>query len=111
MRRAKGEGSLLKIYGKKDPETGKKKAVSEIWYAQYKHNGKTVRVSTRETSKMKALGVLRRLMGDRDRGLAPLPEAQKLRYADLRSKLIANYEELGNRSLLTYADGSENING
>jgi integrase len=109
-RRAKGEGSLLKIYGKKDAK-GHKKPVSEIWYAQYVHNGKQVRVSTGETSKMKALGVLRRLMGDRDRGLAPLPESQKLRYADLRRGLIANYEERGNRSLTTYADGEENING
>ena len=48
----KGEGSLLKIYGKKDAK-GNKKAVSEIWYAQYRHHGKTVRVSTGETSKMK----------------------------------------------------------
>jgi integrase len=99
LRRPKGEGSLLKRAG------------CRFWYAQYVHNGQKVRVSTREVSKMKALGALRRLMGDADRGLAPLPEAQKLRYADLRRGLIANYEERGNRSLTTYADGAENING
>jgi integrase len=60
---------------------------------------------------MKALGVLRRLMGDRDRGLASLPEAQKLKYADLRRGLLANYMERGNRSLTTNADGEESING
>jgi integrase len=60
---------------------------------------------------MKALGVLRRLMGDRDRGLAPLPAAQKLKYADLRAGLLANYIERGNRSLRTTADGEESIGG
>jgi integrase len=99
MRRAKGEGSLLKIKG------------CRFWYAQYVHNGKQVRVSTRHVKKMKALGVLRRLMGDRDRGLASLPEAQKLRYADLRAGLLANYMERGNRSLTTNAAGEETING
>jgi hypothetical protein len=82
-----------------------------FWYCQYVHNGKQVRVSTREESKMKALGVLRRLMGDRDRGLAPLPDAQKLRYSDLRAGLLANYIERGNRSLRTTADGEESIGG
>jgi integrase len=55
--------------------------------------------------------LLRRLMGDRDRGLAPLPDAQKIRYADLRRGLIANYGEKGNRSLTTDASGEEYING
>lgn len=99
MRRVKGEGSLLKIKG------------CRFWYAQYVHNGRQVRVSTRTEMKQKALGVLRRLMGDRDRGLASLPEAQKLRYADLRRGLLANYEEKGNRSLTTTADGEEMIGG
>jgi len=60
---------------------------------------------------MKALGVLRRLMGDRDRGLASLPEAQKLRYADLRAGLLDDYNARGNKSLKTDADGVESING
>jgi integrase len=107
-RRAKGEGSLLKIYGKKDAN-GNKKAVSEIWYAQYRHHGKTVRVSTGETSKMKALHELRRLMSERDGGLAP--DANKLRYADLRQMLIDNYREKENRTLTTDADGEETVHG
>lgn len=107
-RRAKGEGSLLKIYGKKDAK-GNKKAVSEIWYAQYRHHGKTVRVSTGETSKMKALYVLRRLMSERDSGLAP--DANKLRYGDLRRMLIDNYREKENRTLTTDADGEETVHG
>ena len=107
-RRAKGEGSLLKIYGKKDAK-GNKKPVSEIWYAQYRHHGKTVRVSTGETSKMKALHVLRRLMSERDGGLSP--DAEKLRYADLRQMLIDNYREKENRTLTTDADGEETVHG
>jgi len=99
MRRARGEGSLLKIKG------------CRFWYAQYVHNGRQVRTSTREVGKMKALAALRRLMGDRDRGLASLPEAQKLRYADLRRGLFDSYHERGNRSLTTNADGEETING
>ena len=99
MRRPKGEGGLIRRKG------------CRFWYGQYIHNGKTVRVSTRETSKMKALGVLRKLMGDRDRGLAPMPEAQKLRYSDLRAALIADYIARGNRSLQIGADGEESIVG
>jgi len=98
-RRAKGEGGLFQVKG------------SRFWRAQYIHNGKVIRVSTKEKVKARALIVLQRYMADADRGLAPLPEAQKLRYADLRRGLIANYEERGNRSLTTYADGEENING
>lgn len=109
-RRSKGEGSLLRIYGKKDAN-GVKKPISKIWYAQYVHHGKQVRVSTGTASKMKALGVLRRLMGDRDRGLAPLPDAQKLRYGDLRKGLLDNYVVRGNRTLTTTADGEETIIG
>jgi integrase len=97
VRRAKGEGSLLKRAG------------CRFWYAQYVHNGKKVRISTRETSKMKALGALRRLMGDAERGLAPLPEAHKLRYADLRQGLLDDYRKKENRSLTTNANGDETI--
>jgi integrase len=98
-RRAKGEGGLFKVKG------------SRFWYAQYVHNGQQVRVSTGKTLKMEAQEVLRRLMGDRDRGLPPLPAAQKVRYADLRRGLIADYEAKGNRSLTTDADGEDYING
>jgi integrase len=99
LRRAKGEGSLLKRKG------------CRFWYAQYVHNGKKVRVSTREVSKMKALGALRRLMGDAERGLASLPEAHKLRYADLRQGLLDDYQRKGNRTLTTDADGEETVLG
>jgi integrase len=98
-RRAKGEGGLFKVRG------------SRFWYGQYVHNGKQVRVSTGKTLKMEAQEVLRRLIGDRDRGLPPLPDAQKVRYADLRRGLIADYEAKGNRSLTTNADGEDYING
>jgi integrase len=96
-RRPKGDGGLFKRAG------------CRFWYAQYVQDGKKVRVSTRETSKMAALGALRRLMGDAERGLAPLPQARKLRYADLRQGLLDDYRRKKNRSLTTDANGDETI--
>ncbi|HET6178583.1 MAG TPA: site-specific integrase [Candidatus Sulfotelmatobacter sp.] len=60
---------------------------------------------------MKALAFLRKALGDRDRGLAPITDARKITYADLRSGLLASYVERGNRSLATRADGEETIAG
>src|SRR5208282_4157630 len=98
-RRAKGEGGLFRVKG------------SRFWRAQYIHNGKVIRVSTEESVKQKAVAVLQRLMGDTARGLPPLPDAHKIRYADLRRGLISDYESKGNRSLTTTADGEDYING
>lgn len=99
MRRAKGEGSLLKVKG------------CRFWYAQYVHNGKQLRVSTRTEKKMEALAFLRKLMGDRDEGRAPITNARKLFYADLRRGLLDNYVERGNKSLRTTASGEDSIIG
>jgi integrase len=78
-RREKGEGSLLKINGR-------------FWYAQYyDRNGKQIRVSTRTEVKQEALGVLRKLMGDRDNGLIPISDLRKIHYGDLRQALVDNY--------------------
>jgi integrase len=99
QRRSKGEGGLFKV------------KESRFWRAQYVHNGKVIRVSTHETVKQRALSVLQRLMADSVRGLPPLPDAHKIRYADLRRGLIADYEAKGNRSLTTAADGEDYING
>lgn len=112
MRRAKGEGSLLKIYGKKDPSTGVKTPISENWFAQYYGvDGRQHRVSTGTPVKQKALAFLRKLMGDRDRGLSLITDARKITYGDLRAGLLASYVERGNRSLVTRADGEETIAG
>ncbi len=92
--------------------TGEKKPISENWYAQYYDtNGRQRRVSTETPVKQKALAFLRKLMADRDRGLAPITDARKLTYADLRAGLLASYVERGNRSLATRADGEETIAG
>lgn len=99
MRRAKGEGSLLKVKG------------CRFWYAQHVHNGKQVRVSTRTEKKMEALAFLRKLMADRDEGRAPMTNARKLFYADLRRGLLDNYVERGNKSLRTTASGEDSIIG
>ena len=99
-RRAKGEGGLFKVKG------------SRFWRAQYKNfDGKIIRVSTKEVVKAKARILLQKWMSDAARGLPALPSAHKIRYADLRKRLIANYITKGNRSLLTTADGEETING
>jgi integrase len=99
-RRANGEGSLIKLKG------------CRFWYAQYyDQNGRKIRISTRTTIKQEALGVLRKQMGDRDRGLAPLTDVRKITYADLRAGLIASYTEKGNKSLAVRANGEETITG
>jgi integrase len=110
VRRAKGEGSLLKIYGKKDPVTGEKKAASQNWFAQYyDKDGRPRRVSTKTSVRQKALAILRRLMDDTDKGLVSVIDARKVTYGDLRACLLASYVELGNRSLQTNANGEETI--
>jgi integrase len=96
-RRAKGEGCLMRRPG------------SRFWWAQFFINGKAVRKSTKKTVKEEALAVLRRLMGDSERGI-PLTDG-KLRYADLRTALIDDYVRKGNRSLEQRADGTETIQG
>ena len=53
--------------------------------------------------------MLRRLMGDAERGLAPLSDARKLRYADLRQGLLDDYRKKENRTLTTDANGEETI--
>src|SRR5208337_369644 len=93
------EGGLLRLAG------------SRFWYAQYYQDGRQIRVSTKTEVKQEALAVLRKLMGDRDNGLAPVTDTRRLRYADLRSLLIDNYVAQGNKSLKLKADGSETIVG
>ena len=100
MRRANGEGSLIKLKG------------CRFWYAQYyDRNSRKIRISTQTEVKQKALAILRKQMGDRDEGLAPLADVRKLTYKDLRSGLIANYIEKGNKSLIVRADGEETVPG
>ena len=100
MRRANGEGSLIKLNG------------CRFWYAQYyDNNGRKIRISTRTTVKQEALAVLRKQMGDRDKGLAPLTDVRKLTYKDLRAGLLANYIEKGNKSLVVRANGEDTITG
>ena len=99
VRRANGEGSLLRRKGCK------------IWYAQYYKNGLQVRVSTRESVRQKALTVLRRLIGDSERGLAPVSNLKRMKYGELRQALIDDYTARGNRSLKVRPDGTATIAG
>jgi len=98
-RRAHGEGSLLRRKG------------CNLWYCQYYKDGKRIRVSSGTAVKQKALGVLRRLMGDSERGLIPINELKKITYGELRAGLLANYAEKGNATLYQTADGDESIGG
>jgi integrase len=98
-RRERGEGGLIKIRG------------CRFWYAQFYREGRQTRVSTKTEVKEEAKKTLRRLMGDTERGIVPEVEMRKTRYADLRSALLQNYVERGNKSLQTMADGSETIWG
>jgi hypothetical protein len=84
---------------------------TNILYAQYYKDGRQIRVSTGTSVRQKALGVLRRLMGDSERGLAPHADLKKIKYGDLRAALLANYVERGNKSLETRADGTDTIVG
>jgi len=97
--RANGEGGLLKIAG------------SRFWYAQYYQDGRQIRVSTKTDIKAEAIQTLRKMMGDRDNGLASATDMRRLRYADLRSALIDSYVAQGNKSLKSKADGSEYVAG
>lgn len=97
--RERGQGGLLKVNG------------CRFWYAQWYVDGKQKRVSTRTAVKQEAEAVLRRLMGDSERGLTPVSELRKIRYGDLRRALLDNYVERGNKSLQVLADGSETIWG
>ena len=99
-RRANGEGSLIKLKG------------CRFWYAQYyDQNRRHIRISTRTIIKQEALAILRKQMGDRDRGLAPLTDVRKITYADLRAGLISSYTEKGNKSLVVRANGDDTIVG
>lgn len=98
-RRSNGEGSLIKIAG------------CRFWYAQYYHNGRQIRVSTKTEVKAEALPILRRLMGDSENGGPLLSDMRKLRYADLRQALIDNYVAEGNKSLKEKVNGEESIAG
>src|SRR5437667_3951025 len=79
MKRRKGEGGLIKMDG------------CRFWYAQYIRDGKRFRVSTRTEVRREALVILRRLMGDSERGLPALGDARKIHYSDLRAGLLESY--------------------
>ncbi|HXJ14121.1 MAG TPA: tyrosine-type recombinase/integrase [Candidatus Limnocylindrales bacterium] len=98
-RREKGEGCLRQL------------KPGGTWYAQFydPNTGKQVQRTTGTTIKQQAIGVLRNLMADRDKGL---PVANpKLTYADLRRVLLASYLDRGNKSLRVNAEGEESIIG
>lgn len=111
-KRSKGEGSLIQIYGKKDPATGEKPLLSQNWFASYYDlNGKQVRVSTGTPIKQKALVFLRKALAERDSGHAPTVNTRKFRYANLREGLLDDYTRRGNKSLMTDAGGNETVPG
>jgi integrase len=100
QRRANGQGSLIKLNG------------CRFWYAQYYDQmGRKIRVSTKTDVKQEAQNKLTGMIADAQRGLAPIADAHKLTYADLRAGLLASYVEKGNKSLKQRANGEETVNG
>jgi integrase len=98
-RRERGDGGLFLMRGSKN------------YYAQIYINGKPHRISTRCSIKEEAKNFLKNLMLDKTAGKPFIGDVQKVTYADLRSGLMANYTEKGNKSLLVNSDGEEFING
>jgi len=99
MKRSNGEGSILKLKG------------CRFWYAQYYSNGRQIRISTKTEVRAEALAFLRKLMADRDNGLAPATDVRKVKYEDLRTLLLDSYTAQGRKSLMTRANGDETIPG
>jgi integrase len=99
QQRERGSGGLFKIPG------------SRFWYGQFHRDGRKVRFSTKTDIKAEAQKELRKRMADSERGIVPVVEMRKLRYADLRAALIQNYVERGNEPLQTLRDGTETIWG
>jgi integrase len=99
QQRERGSGGLFKIPG------------SRYWYGQFHRDGRKIRFSTKTDVKAEALRELRKRMGDSERGIVPVSEIRKIRYADLRAALIQNYVERGNDSLQTLSDGTQTIWG
>jgi integrase len=100
MRRTKGQGSLIKVNN------------SPFWQARfYDAMGRKINMTTGTKVKQEAEAFLRKHMGRAETGQTSLSDIRKIRYADLRSGLLANYTERGNKSLLTRADGEETVMG
>jgi integrase len=98
-KRDRGTGGLIKMAG------------CRYWYAQYYKEGRKLRSSTRTEVRKEAEAVLRRLMGDAERGLTPLSDLKKIRYGQLRQALLDDYISQGYKSLQILADGTETIWG
>jgi len=98
-RRAKGDGCILKLKG------------CRFWYLQFFNSaGRKVRISSKTEDRQNALDQLRKYTADKDAGSAAV-DAKRITYAELRSALLASYNERGNKSLLTTADGAETVPG
>lgn len=98
-KRERGTGGLFKMPN------------SRFWYAQVYREGKPCRISTKCEVKQEAQAFLRNLLVDADTGKPFLGDTKKTTYGDLRTGLLRNYTERGNKSLLVDAEGNEFING
>jgi|SRR5579859_1583334 len=101
MARTRGQGSLIMVKG------------SPFWQARfYGLDGRKISMSTGKKLKQEAEDFLRKEMDAvRSKGMAPISDTRKIRYADLRAGLLASYAEKGNKSLVTRADGEETVVG
>jgi hypothetical protein len=97
--RKRGTGSVGTVAG------------SPYYYIWYRHNGRTIRESTRSESKMVAEALLSRRIGETGLGIRPAQETKKYKYEEARAALLADYESKGRSSLVTRADGTRTICG
>lgn len=99
--RNRGDGSIIQVKG------------SPNWQCRfYDLSGRKISISSKTSNRNDALKFLaREVRKIRDEGLTSSADAKKLTYGEMRRTLLASYNELGNKSLRTDAEGNEYICG
>ena len=98
-KRAYGTGRIYKPEG------------CQFFYAEWRHNGKQYRTSTRTTSKMEAEQFLRKEIERCGIGQLPTNDIKKVTYEQLRDGLLKYAHEQNLKSLQVLSDGEETIWG
>jgi integrase len=102
--RTKGTGCVMKIKAKDGRE-------SRYWYILYYVDGRQVRESSKEESKMKAEALLQRRLGETGLGIKPAQDVKSVMYEEIRDALLLEYKNQNRGSLFTRADGTRYLVG
>jgi integrase len=108
QRRKRGEGRIFKQTCR-DKETGALVEKSPMWWIQYYSHGRQVRESCGSENLAVAERLLRKRLGESAAGVLEPPNAERLKYNELRDALLANYEAKGRKWLRTGKDGKRYI--